>query len=416
MSRDQRAAGLDDENSRLRKRVAELEAALEAHAQMRQEAARQRERVARLEGARQWLEAVLDRAPMPLLLLEPESGRVTFANRAANTMAGGTFPLGIPREEYAQHYRLTDEHDRELPPDQIPAVRAARGEKVGCQMVVWHTPAGRFPVLASGETLPATSDHAAAVVLALQDVSELVRAIRARDEFLSIASHELKTPLTSLKMQVQLRQRALTQGNTSAFVPESLARTLASDVRQVDRLTRLVDDILDVSRISSGRFTLAIGEPVDLVASVRDVIDRSAGALAAAGCQLTIEAPASALGRWDRGRIEQVVLNVLTNAWKYGRGKPIHVAVRLRGDRAELAVRDEGIGISAEDQKRIFQVFERAISKDEVSGLGLGLYIARRIVEAHGGSIGVESELGKGATFTVELPVDPPRSEPTRER
>jgi len=376
-----------------------------ALAQMRQEAARHDERMARLEGERHWLEAVLDRTPMPLLLLEPETGRVTFANRAADTMAGGTFPLDIPQEEYAAHYRLTDEHDRELAPDQFPGVRAARGERVEGQMVYWHTPVGRFPVLASGELLPAMDEHAAAVVLAIQDVSDLVRTIRARDEFLSIASHELKTPLTSLKMQVQLRQRALTQGDASAFAPEALARTLASDVRQIDRLTRLVDDILDVSRITSGRFTLALDGPVDLAASVRDVVERSAAMLAAAGCPVTIDAPRSVVGRWDRGRIEQVVLNLLTNASKYGRGKPIHLAVSLRGDRAVLAVRDEGIGISAADQKRIFQIFERAISKDEVAGLGLGLYIARRIVEAHGGSICVASELGMGATFTVDLPV-----------
>lgn len=376
-------------------------------AQMRQEVARQAERVARLAGEQQWLEAVLDRSPMPLVLFEPEGGRATFANRAADTMAGGTFPLGIPREEYPQHYRLTDEHERELPLDQWPAVRATRGEKVERQMVVWHSSAGRFPMLVSGEWLPATSDHVAAVVLAFQDVTELVRAIRARDEFLSIASHELKTPLTSLRMQVQLRERALAKGNLSAFAPEALARTLASDLRQIDRLTRLVDDILDVSRISTGRFALAIGEPLDLVALVRDVLERSAAALATARCPVTMDAPAPVRGRWDRGRIEQVVLNLLTNAWKYGGGKPIHCVVRSLGDRAVLAIRDGGLGISAGDQKRIFQVFERAVSKDEVSGLGLGLYIARRIVEAHGGTIRVESEIGKGATFTVELPFEP---------
>jgi len=379
-------------------------------AQMRQEVARQAERVARLAGEQQWLEAVLNRTPMPLVLVEPRSGRTTFANRAANTMAGGTFPLGIPREEYLRYYRLTDEQERDLPLDQMPTVRAARGEKVERQMVVWHTPAGRFPVLASAEWLPATGGHAEAVVLAFQDVTELVRAIRARDEFLSIASHELRTPLTSLRMQVQLRERALAKGNLSAFAPETLARTLASDVRQVDRLTRLVEDILDVSRISTGRFTLAISEPVDLVALLRDVLERSAAALATAGCPVTIEAPGPAPppGRWDRGRIEQVVLNLLTNAWKYGGGKPIHCQVRAQGDRAVLTIRDEGIGISASDQRRIFDLFERAVSKDEVSGLGLGLYIARRIVEAHGGTIRVESEPGKGAAFTVELPFEPP--------
>jgi signal transduction histidine kinase len=379
-------------------------------AQMRQELARQAERVARLAGEQQWLEAVLNRTPIPLVLLDRRSGRATFANRAANTMAGGTFPLGIPREQYLRHYRLTDEQERDVPLDQLPPVRAARGEKVERQLVVWHTPAGRFPVLASAEWLPATGDHAEAVVLAFQDVTELVRAIRARDEFLSIASHELRTPLTSLRMQVQLRERALAKGNLSAFAPETLARTLASDVRQVDRLTRLVEDILDVSRISTGRFTLAISEPVDLVALVRDVLERSAAALATAGCPVTLEAPGPAPppGRWDRGRIEQVVLNLLTNASKYGGGKPIHCQVRAQGDRAVLTIRDEGIGISASDQRRIFDLFERAVSKDEVSGLGLGLYIARRIVEAHGGTIRVESEPGKGAAFTVELPFEPP--------
>ena len=120
-----------------------------------------------------------------------------------------------------------------------------------------------------------------------------------------------------------------------------------------------------------------------------------------------MEAPTPAVGRWDRGRIEQVVLNLLTNAWKYGRGKPIHCVVRSLEDRAVLAIRDAGIGIAAGDQRRIFQIYERAVFKDEVSGLGLGLYIARRIVEAHGGTIRVESEPGDGATFIVELPFAP---------
>ncbi len=369
---------------------------------------RRRRLAERVEEEQHWLEAVLDRTPIPLVLAERESGRVAFANRAANAMAGGTFPRALTREEGAsQDYHVTDEHDHELPVDQWPAARAARGEKVEAQMIVLHTPAGRFPMLASGETLPPTRDHPATFVLALQDVSELVRAIRARDEFLSIASHELKTPLTSLKLQVQLRERALAKGAPlPGFTPEALVRTLANDVRQVDRLTRLVDDILDVSRISSGRFSLAIGEPVDLVALVRDVLERSSAALDAALCSVTVDTPATVAGLWDRGRIEQVVLNLLTNAWKYGRGKPIHVSVRAFEDRAVVAVRDEGVGVSPVDQKRIFQVFERAISKNEVSGLGLGLYIAHRIVEAHGGAIRVDSELGKGATFTVELPLE----------
>jgi signal transduction histidine kinase len=177
-------------------------------------------------------------------------------------------------------------------------------------------------------------------------------------------------------------------------------------VRQVDRLTRLVDDILDVSRISTGQFVLAVGEPVDLVAAVHDVLERCADALTTAGCPVTMEvsAPAPGPGRWDRGRIEQVVQNLLTNAWKYGRGKPIHCLVRALEDRAVLTIRDEGIGIAAADQQRIFEVYERAVSKDEVSGLGLGLFIARRIVEAHGGTMGVADREGGGSVFWFELP------------
>jgi len=366
---------------------------------------KQAEHVRRLEAEQAWLGAALDRLPFPLVLAEPESGRATFANRAANALAGGTFPVDIPFPSYPQHYRLTDEHDRELPVDQWPAVRAARGEVVDGAMLVWHTAAGRVPLLVSAETLPAMSDHAATVVVAFQNVTELVRAIKARDEFLSIASHELKTPLTSLMMQVQLRQRALTTGDAAAFSPAALARMVASDVRQVDRLTRLVNDILDVSRISSGRLTLELGDPVDLIAAVGDVLERSAPVLAAAGCKITFDVPAApVVGRWDRARLEQVVLNLLTNAIKYGRGRPIHCAVAATTQRASFTIHDEGVGIAPRDQERIFLIFERAISANEVSGLGLGLYIARRLVEAHGGSIHVESRVGEGATFTVELP------------
>jgi len=375
-----------------------------ALAQMRQ----QSERAARLEVEQEWLGAALDRMPFPMALMEPTSGRFTFANRAAHAMAWGSYPLNIPRPEHPGHYRITDEFDRELPLADWPASRAARGEKVEGAMVVWHTSAGRFPLLVSAETLPAMGGHPAAVVIAFRDVSELVRAIRARDEFLSIASHELKTPLTSLKMQVQVRERALAAGNMAAFSAQALAQMVSSDVRQVDRLTRLVDDVLDVSRISAGRFVLTLGEPFDLAAAVRDLLERSDAALAAAGSRVMLDAPHAVVGQWDRPRVEQVLLNLLTNAMKYGRGRPIHCAVHQVQDRAVLTLRDEGIGIAPLDQERIFRVYERAVSANEVSGLGLGLYIARRIVEAHGGSIRVASQPGTGAVFTVELPIAPP--------
>jgi PAS domain S-box-containing protein len=367
-----------------------------------------RQRLAsRVEEDRRWLEAVLDQMPIPLLLIDLETGCATFANHASDAIAGGRFPLGPVREELPRRFRVTDERARELPIDQWATIRASRGEKVEGQMDVLYSPAGRFSVLANGKTLPAAHDHPATVVFTYQIVNDLVHAIRLRDEFVSIASHELRTPLASLKMQVQMREQALARGNLSAFTPEALVRATERDMRQIDRLTRLVNDMLDVSRISSGRLPLTIDQPVDIVALVHEVLENSAPALAAAGCQVTMDAPAALVGRWDRERIEQLVLNLLTNAWKYGRGKPIHLEVRGMGDRAVLSVRDEGFGIAPCDQKRIFEAFERAVSKDKVSGLGLGLYIGRCVVEAHGGSIRVESELGRGATFTVELPIDP---------
>ncbi|NUP14271.1 MAG: response regulator, partial [Polyangiaceae bacterium] len=365
------------------------------------------ERAKRLDAERTWLNAALDRLPFALVLLDPTSGRPTYANRAADAMAGGTFPLEIPYSDYPIHFRITDEQDHDIPVDQWPAVRAARGETVERALVVWHAPRGRLPLLVSGHLLPAMCDHPATLLLVFQDVTDLVHAIRARDDFLSIASHELRTPLTSLKMQVQLRERALATGKLSAFAPEALARMVSSDARQVDRLTRLVDDMLDVSRISSGRFTVTTGEAYDLVASVRDLIERTAPALEAAGCEVSFDAPAPVIGCWDRSRIEQVVLNLLTNAMKYGRGKPIRCAVGLQANQAMISIEDRGIGIAAGDEERIFGLFERAVSANEVSGLGLGLYISRRIVEAHGGTIGVRSELGKGSTFTVSLPLRP---------
>jgi PAS domain S-box-containing protein len=228
-------------------------------------------------------------------------------------------------------------------------------------------------------------------------------AVAARDEFLSIASHELKTPLTSVKLQTQFTKRLITRGDPDALRPDRVKKFIDSTDRQVERLSRLVDDMLDISRIASGRLTIA-RERFDLAEAVHDVVERLSPVLADSGCEVRVQAQPGAAGAWDRFRIEQVLVNLLTNAARYGAGKPIHVAVGRADGIATITVADEGRGIAKEDHARIFGRFERAIAAGDPSGLGLGLYIAREIVDRHGGRIEVESDIGRGAKFTVILP------------
>lgn len=236
--------------------------------------------------------------------------------------------------------------------------------------------------------------------------AELEAAVRARDEFLSLASHELKTPLSSLKLQVQVRQRYLSRGKAEAFTPDKLRLMFEADDRQLDRLTRLIEDMLDISRIHAGRLDLK-REPFDLGALVGEVTERFRPHAGMAGVELRAEHPEPVFGRWDRFRMEQVITNLLSNAIKFGDGKPVRVRAWREGSLARVAVEDGGRGIAPEDQERIFHRFERASASRDEAGLGLGLYIARQIVELHAGTIQVDSAPGKGATFLVDLPITP---------
>ncbi|HYS79365.1 MAG TPA: ATP-binding protein [Anaeromyxobacteraceae bacterium] len=227
------------------------------------------------------------------------------------------------------------------------------------------------------------------------------QAIGLRDEFLAIAAHELKTPLTGLTLLVASAERSMAKLPNA---PALMRSKIAALSRQVRRLTDLVKNLLDVSRIQAGRFHVSI-EQVDLCAVVREVAERHAQEASDAGCSLEIAADGPVVGAWDQSGLDHIVSNLVSNAIKYGKGKPISVVAGSNGDTARLSVADGGIGIAPDDHERIFQRFERAVTHSGFAGMGLGLWIVREIVTRLGGAIHVESRLGQGACFAVELPI-----------
>jgi PAS domain S-box-containing protein len=233
---------------------------------------------------------------------------------------------------------------------------------------------------------------------------EAQKAIRSRDEFLSIASHELKTPLTPLKIQTQIFRGLADRGQLASLPPHKLGKMLETSDRQVEKLSSLIEEMLDIARINIGRLTLT-PEDFDLGELFAELSDRFAPSARAAGSEIEVEAPGGLLVTWDRFRIEQVMVNLITNAIKYGEAKPIRLSAEaLPGNQVRISVRDRGIGIDPADQPRIFERFERAVSAKHFGGLGLGLYIVRQIIHGHSGAIRVESVLGEGSLFIIELP------------
>ncbi|MCP3143188.1 hybrid sensor histidine kinase/response regulator [Pyxidicoccus xibeiensis] len=229
-------------------------------------------------------------------------------------------------------------------------------------------------------------------------------AVRARDEFLSIAAHELKTPITALRLHLERVVHQSSRAPSGTLPLATLEASTLPALRQLARLQQLLDTLLDVSRVGSHRMTLQV-ETLDLVELIQDVTQRLSVQARAADVELQLELPPGQVIHFgDRLRLEQVLSNLLTNAFKYGSGRPVHVQLREQDDALLLTVRDHGIGISPQDHARIFNRFVRADGAREADGLGLGLFIAKEIVTAHGGTITVDSQQGQGATFQVRLP------------
>lgn len=230
------------------------------------------------------------------------------------------------------------------------------------------------------------------------------RTLLARDEFLSIASHELNTPLTPIKLQVQILTKMLKTGDLATIEPEKLKSMVNMLDRQIDKMSNLIRDLLDVTRISQGSLVLE-RKPTDLSILVQGVVELFQEEIRQAKCEIILAISDKVTAYCDAPRIEQVLTNLLTNALKYAPGKPIKISTLLQRDQAVIIVSDQGPGIVADDLEQIFDRYKRINATSNLGGLGLGLYISRQIVETHGGKIRVSSQPGQGCTFSIELPV-----------
>jgi PAS domain S-box-containing protein len=363
--------------------------------------------------------SLLESVPDAMVIVDRDSGRMAYLNGVAEQL------FGYRREE------LLGEPVEVLLPDRFR--EAHQGHRAAYAAAPRTRPMGLAGAALFGRKKggdefeaevslsPLSAEGRAYAITAVRDVTERRRIERAaqltrqaqdevleRDEFLSIASHELRTPVTALQLQLQILNRVVKRAQSE--VPPALLERMQALERQTRRVTLLVDELLDLSRIRLGRLELKL-EETDLAQVVREALEQLQGELERSGSRLALATTnGPAVGLWDRLRVEQVLTNLLANAVKFGQGKPIAVSVAADADRARLSVKDEGIGIAPEHQARVFGRFERAVSARHFGGLGLGLYIARQIVEAHGGAIRLESALGEGSTFTVELPRRPPAS------
>ncbi len=368
---------------------------------------------------RRWLEGVVNLMPVPVLFVEPGTAKVTFANRAADELAGGEFPRGKPADEYHTVYHCTDARGRRLPNHDMPGVRAARGERLDGFEMDWHLPGGQRSLLIYSDTLPAMHGHPATAVLAFHDVTplkqaeaELRTASKAKDEFLAMLAHELRNPLAPIRTAVHVLRLS------GPDAPE-LERSRDLIERQVVHLTRLVDDLLDVSRIGRGRLELR-KSVVDLAAVVNQAVETARPLLEERRHTLTVSAePGPLRVKADPARLQQVIGNLLTNAAKYtDAGGQVWLTVEQQEGEAVVRVQDTGRGIPPDMLARVFDLFTQVdASLDRAEGgLGIGLTLVRSLVEMHGGTAEALSEgPGQGSEFVVRLPVLVEEPEPARE-
>lgn len=372
---------------------------------------------AALEDQRARLRAILDQLPEGVLLVEASDGCVSYANAAAAYILGVplTSLVGIPINQYPQAPLATGANSRPMIPWNFAVIRALSSETVSSQEMTVTKPCGnKVVILSSTAPLRAEKGLITGAVIVFQDITAHKSIERQKQEFLSIASHELRTPITAIQGFAEILQ-LLAAHEQDLRDPRSL-RAITSISEQSAHLTSLIEEMLDISRIENMQLSLDLGS-YDLLATLVDVIESQGTTTRQHHLQLVLEGlqPTDTFMGWfDQHRIEQVLSNLISNAIKYSpAGGEIVVGLHPLDDttgashEALIWVQDHGIGIDPSELPHIFEQFHRAGNLDRsISGLGIGLYLARELVERHGGRIWVESSEGKGSTFYIRLPLN----------
>jgi two-component system, OmpR family, phosphate regulon sensor histidine kinase PhoR len=358
------------------------------------------------EGHRQHIETIVQTVDVGMAALGPDGSYISMNPRHQELMRL-VFPDGHRGVAGQDGYVFAADNSTKLEHDQMPSVRAQRGETFSdSQMWIGKEPSTRLAISASARPMLDENGSFAGAVLAYHDITDLMRALRVKDDFVASVSHELRTPLTSIMGYLDLASEQNDQ------LPDEVVHYLGVASRNADRLLLLVSDLLTAAQGDSAAMLL-FPESTDLSALVRLGLDDVAHRAQLAGLALRSDIEPQLLVMVDQGRIEQVVENLLSNAMKYTRpGGTISLSLEREGSNVVLAVSDTGIGISAEDQERLFTKFFRANSATEsaIPGIGLGLVISKTIIDAHGGTITLESREGVGTSVRVSLPFVPARS------
>jgi PAS domain S-box-containing protein len=333
-------------------------------------------------------------------------GIITSWNPAAERMFGYTaaevigksIRLIIPPELQAEEDYVLGRIRRGQKVDHFETVRQTKdGRRLDISLTVSPIRDAEGVVVGASKTARDITDKKEMEREREETRQQLAEALAGRDEFLAVAAHELRSPLNALVLLWQLLERT-----PGLSVTPAARKFMERSRMQLARLSSLVDRLLDVTRVRFGTFDLS-REKFELTGLIREAVNRFAAESSELPISLNLEPRIE--GTWDRLRIDQVVSNLVSNAIKYGNEKPIEITASVDGDHAVLTVRDNGDGISSADLDRIFERFERVSDRSKSAGLGLGLWITKRIVESHDGTVVVESELGKGSTFIVRLPL-----------
>ncbi|HEX6509333.1 MAG TPA: ATP-binding protein [Chloroflexota bacterium] len=356
-----------------------------------------------VQGAAIEREAILGQISDGLIIADA-SGTITFMNAAAQILLGSN-ALGTPIERYSATFQVIDRDGGLFPSRELPLARAVlHGESVLNEDVMVRLPGGSVAILESSAT-PVIAEDGSRMggVVTFRDVTMQRSLERQKDDFLSAAAHDLKTPLTTIKGLAQILRRKAERANTPET--DGLIDGLSRIDMTTSRMTAMINELLDASRIHMGRALDLVRTPTDLAGLIRHLVEEQQHTTELHS--ILVEAPSEpVVGDWDAARLERAFTNLLSNAITYSpSGGRVQVTIRIEGELAILTVQDEGLGIPPSDLPHVFERFHRGSNvAGRIPGTGVGLAGARQIVEQHGGTISVESEEGRGTTFTVRLP------------